>query len=131
MTVMFMVVFGKLMAQDIHDTIALKSVEIIGFTADRLFEKEEAGMRETKVDSIVMMEKISSSLSDLLSENTPIFIKNNGRGALATASFRGTAASHTQVVWNGININSPMTGSVDFSLIPVYIIDRERVVSED
>ncbi len=123
MTVMFMVVWGKLMAQDVQDTVVLKSVEIVGFTADRLFEKEEAGMRETKVDSIVMMEKISSSLSDLLSENTPIFIKNNGRGALATASFRGTAASHTQVVWNGININSPMTGSVDFSLIPVYIID--------
>ena len=125
MTVMFMVVSGKLMAQNIQDTVVLKSVEIIGFTADRLFEKEEAGMRETKVDSIVMMEKISSSLSDLLSENTPIFIKNNGRGALATASFRGTAASHTQVVWNGININSPMTGSVDFSLIPVAIPRKE------
>ncbi|MCF8365754.1 MAG: TonB-dependent receptor, partial [Bacteroidales bacterium] len=37
--------------------------------------------------------------------------------------FRGTAESHTQVSWNGININSPMAGMVDFSLIPVYIID--------
>jgi outer membrane cobalamin receptor len=64
------------------------------------------------------------SLSDLLSENTSVFIKNHGRGALATASFRGTAASHTQVSWNGININSPMAGMVDFSLIPVYLIDE-------
>ena len=80
-------------------------------------------MKETKVDSFVLMEKINRSLSELLSENTPVFIKSHGRGALATASFRGTAASHVQVEWNGININSPMTGMVDFSLIPVYVID--------
>ncbi len=42
---------------------------------------------------------------------------------MATASFRGTAPSHTQVSWNGISISSPMLGMVDFSLIPVYIID--------
>ena len=98
----------------------LKSVEIV---ASPEFNKEEAGMKETKVDSLVMLKKINMSLSELLSENTPIFVKSNGRGAMATASFRGTAASHTQVTWNGMNINSPMTGSVDFSLIPVYVID--------
>ncbi len=80
-------------------------------------------MKETKVDSFVLVQKINRSLSELLSENTSVFIKSHGRGALATASFRGTAASHVQVEWNGININSPMTGMVDFSLIPVYVID--------
>jgi len=92
-------------------------------TAERIFKKETAGMKQTKVDTLVLLEKKSVSLSELLSENTPVFIKSHGRGALATASFRGTAASHTQVTWNGININSPMTGMVDFSLIPVYVID--------
>jgi iron complex outermembrane receptor protein len=91
--------------------------------AERLFVKSEAGMKESFVDTLIILEKINLSLSDLLSENTPIFIKNHGRGALAAASFRGTAASHTQVTWNGININSPMAGMVDFSLIPVYVID--------
>ncbi|MGD2035277.1 MAG: Plug domain-containing protein, partial [Bacteroidales bacterium] len=80
-------------------------------------------MKETRVDSIVLTEKISLSLSDILAENTTVYIKNYGRGALATASFRGTAPTHTQVSWNGMNINSPMLGMVDFSLIPVYIID--------
>ena len=111
----------SLYAQGITDSIiVLKSVEIV---ASPEFNKEEAGMKETKVDSLVMLKKINMSLSELLSENTPIFVKSNGRGAMATASFRGTAASHTQVTWNGMNINSPMTGSVDFSLIPVYVID--------
>lgn len=92
--------------------------------AARIFQKETAGMKQSHVDSLVINHKSHLSLSDLLSENTPVFIRNHGRGALATASFRGTAPSHTQVNWNGIRINSPMAGMVDFSLIPVYIIDE-------
>jgi outer membrane cobalamin receptor len=91
--------------------------------ADREFMKETAGMKETQVDSLVFIQKRNLTLSELLSENTPLFVKSEGRGALASASFRGTAASHTRVNWNGININSPMLGMVDFSLIPVFIID--------
>lgn len=108
-------------SQGIRDS--LFQIREVAVTAERIFKKEAAGMKETKVDSFVLIEKINRSLSELLSENTPVFIKSHGRGALATASFRGTAASHVQVEWNGININSPMTGMVDFSLIPVYVID--------
>ena len=81
-------------------------------------------MRYQRVDSTILREKIHLSLSEVLSENSAVFIKNYGRGALATASFRGTAASHTGVIWNGMSITSPMAGMVDFSLIPVYIIDE-------
>ena len=110
-----------LLSQGMQDSVyAIKEVAI---TKERIFVKEEAGMKETHVDSVVLQNKASLSLSDLLSENTTVFIKNHGRGALATASFRGTSPSHTQVSWNGMNINSPMAGMVDFSLIPVYIID--------
>jgi outer membrane cobalamin receptor len=70
------------------------------------------------------MDKITVSLAEVLAENSTLYIKDHGRGALATASFRGTAATHTQVFWNGININSPMLGMVDFSLIPTNIIDE-------
>ncbi len=113
---------SALFAQGITDSlIHIEGVEIV---SSRVFSKETAGIRETHVDTSVIQNKMSMSLSDLLSENTPVFIKNHGRGALATASFRGTAASHTQVSWNGININSPLAGMVDFSMIPVYIIDE-------
>ena len=113
---------SALLAQGISDSlIHIEGVEIV---SSRIFIKEQAGIRQTYVDTSVIQNKMSVSLSDLLSENTSVFIKNHGRGALATASFRGTAASHTQVSWNGININSPMAGMVDFSMIPVYIIDK-------
>ncbi len=108
--------------QGIKDSVFnIKSVNV---RADYLFKKDEAGLTITHVDSLVFMEQITESLSGVLSGNTSVFIKDYGRGALATASFRGTAASHTQVRWNGININSPMTGMVDFSLIPIYLIDE-------
>ncbi len=108
-------------SQGIKDSVF--RIEEIKVTADRIFMKEEAGMKETRIDTTVLLEKANLSLSELLSENTSVFIKSYGRGALATASFRGTAASHAQVNWNGMNINTPMAGMVDFSLIPVYIID--------
>lgn len=108
--------------QGIRDSVF--QIGQVDITAESVFRKEAAGMKETEVDSSILTEKINLSLSELLSENTPVFIKSHGRGALATASFRGTAASHTQVNWNGVNINTPMAGMVDFSLIPVYIADE-------
>ncbi|MCE1200209.1 MAG: TonB-dependent receptor plug domain-containing protein [Marinilabiliales bacterium] len=71
----------------------------------------------------------SSRLSELIGQNSSIFIKEYGRGAMATASFRGTAPSHTHVEWNGLELNSPMLGMVDFSLIPIYIVDQVSILA--
>lgn len=83
----------------------------------------DIGAQKTPLDTTVLRENITNSLADVLSQNSSIFIKSYGRGTLATASFRGTAPSHTQVTWNGMKMNSPMLGMVDFSLIPSYLID--------
>ena len=48
-------------------------------SSDRIFEKESAGMKSSKIDTLVIAQKINLSLSDLLSENTPVFVKNHGR----------------------------------------------------
>jgi len=122
----WLILAGLLMAtplfsQGIRDSLFF--IEAVEVTGQRSSLKEEAGVKLTVLDSTILEEKASHSLSELLSENTSVFVKSNGRGAMATASFRGTAPSHTQVSWNGINISSPMLGMVDFSLIPVYIID--------
>lgn len=84
----------------------------------------EAAVVKTTIDTLVLAQTMNASLSELLSNHSPIFIKSYGQGSAATASFRGTAASHTQVEWNGLNINSPMLGQVDFSLIPVFLVDN-------
>jgi iron complex outermembrane receptor protein len=82
-----------------------------------------AGSKITKIDSNVLENKYAENLSDLLSENSSIFIKSSGKGALSTASFRGTNASHTKVNWNNINLSSPVLGMVDLSQIPMIIAD--------
>jgi len=113
---------GSSLSQGIEDSVfVLETVEIKAYQAQK---PEEAGMRFNRVDSLVMIRNLDASLAGLLSENTSVFVKEMGRGALATASFRGTAASHTRVNWNGMPMNSPMTGMVDFSLVPVYISDE-------
>jgi iron complex outermembrane receptor protein len=84
---------------------------------------KDIGVQQTKLDTIALRENISTSMADVLTQNTVIFIKSYGRATLSTASFRGAAPSHTQVTWNGMKLNSPMLGMVDFSLIPSYFID--------
>ncbi|KKM76699.1 hypothetical protein LCGC14_1377530, partial [marine sediment metagenome] len=58
-----------------------------------------------------------SFLTSLLAFNSNLYFKENGFGMVSSPAFRGTSASHTAVVWNGININSPLNGQVDFNTI--------------
>ena len=106
-------------AVGLNDTIQLHEVSILHRES-----MPEAASISTVVDSASMKHMQSRSLSELLSHRTSVYIKSTGRGALSTASFRGTDASHTKVYWNGIRINSPMVGQVDFSLIPVWLLDE-------
>ena len=84
---------------------------------------KEIGTTQTKMDSMTLKENIALSIADVLTFNSPIFVKSYGRATLSTVSFRGTSASHTQVTWNYMKINNPMLGMTDFSTIPSYFID--------
>jgi iron complex outermembrane receptor protein len=66
-------------------------------------------------DSI--LRKNQGSLTSLLVTNSTIYFKENGAGMVSSASFRGTTAQQTAVIWNGININSQLNGQTDFNTI--------------
>ncbi len=66
-------------------------------------------------DSI--LKKNATSLTGLLAFNSNIYFKENGFGMVSSPSFRGTNASQTAVIWNGISINSQLNGQTDFNLI--------------
>lgn len=110
-------------AQHAKDTLHLPEFEI---KSNYLLDNQ--GYKRVKLDSITLVPHLNADLSTILSEYTTIFIKSYGNGALATPSFRGTTAQHTQVEWNGINLNSPMLGQIDFSLIPVSQIDGIQIL---
>jgi outer membrane cobalamin receptor len=105
------------------DTIKINEV-VVG---RNIINGESAGYNKTLIDSSIMVNYSNRAIADILSENTGIFIKSYGMGGTATPSFRGTDASHTLVDWNGININSPMLGQTDLSLIPVGIMDDIQI----
>lgn len=81
------------------------------------------GTRVSTISRSTLESNRSHSLSELLSNNSTVYIKSLGQGAMATASFRGTAPSHTKVNWNGITLNPSMSNTFDFSQLPVFFSD--------
>lgn len=79
----------------------------------------------TLSDSV--MKRSQPSLTNLLNFNTPIYFKENGAGMVSSPSFRGTTASQTVVLWNGININSQTTGQTDFNTVNIRGFDKINV----
>ncbi len=111
-------------AQSLVDSIKqLKPVEISSL---RLNEFSSGNKCET-IDSAMLNKYATSNLADVLTNETQVFVKSYGLGSLATTSFRGAGASHTAVLWNGFNIESPMLGLLDISLIPSFFLNDVRL----
>ena len=104
-----------------NDTLMLEPIEI---SASQIYKKVEQKIMERKIDAAIVKSLKTISLSQLLIQHSPVFIKTYGPGGTASASFRGTTSSHTLVLWNGLQLNSPSLGEVDFSMIPVFFTDE-------
>lgn len=111
-------VFGQKNNKD--STVLLKEVNI---SSNRL-HNFGAGIKVQIIDSNTINQYKSGNLSNVLENESPLFIKTYGSGSLATSSFRGGSANHTAIIWNGFNISNPMNGQVDLSLIPVNFINN-------
>ena len=106
----------SLVARAQSDTIYLQEVKVYGLPISRYTSG-------SKVQHISGKEK-STTLTDFLGNESSLYFKNYGNGQLSTIAFRGTSASHTAVLWNGINVNSPTLGLTDFSLWPSFLLDE-------
>lgn len=69
----------------------------------------------------------TANLSELLRFQTPFYIKENGRGMVASPAFRGGTAQQTAFVWNGININSIFLGQGDINNLGLLNFDNISV----
>lgn len=105
------------------DCQQLNEVQVFGFSP----EKFMAGLKVQKIDSVNLARFQYQNLSDFLQFQAPIALKSYGSGQLTTISFRGTSASHTAVLWNGLNINSPTVGLSDLSTIPLMGFDQMAI----
>ena len=107
----------------LRDGLDIPDIEVVARRPMR-----DIGVEQTKIDSAMLHQNISLSMADILSFNSSIFVKNSGRATLSTVSFRGTSPSHTQVLWNGLRINSPILGTTDFSMIPSFLVDKATLL---
>jgi vitamin B12 transporter len=82
-----------------------------------------SGLYKTQTDSSLKTIYAQHSLSDLLNDNSAIFLKNYGSGGLSTISLRGGNAYQTALLWNGFNIASPLNGQADLSLQNIFFFD--------
>lgn len=121
-TVLFFCLLA-VMGNVISQTQDLKEVQV---SASR--RMKDTGLEQTTLDTTVLHQNLSYSMADILQGNTTLFIKSYGRATESTAEFRGTSPSHTQVTWNGMKINSPMLGTVDFSYIPGHFVDQATLL---
>ncbi len=89
-------------------------------TVTDLKSKMSAGyFAQNKIDSTTRSNFNASTVAQMLLQQNSCFVRSYGPANIASISVRGSTAQQTAVVWNGVNINNPMLGQADVSLLPV------------
>lgn len=104
------------------DTINVRTVTVTAFNHSR-----ELPLTSFEIDSAVAARRINEDLGNVLQFSSPVILKRMGSDGLASLSLRGMSGSHTSVLWNGMEINAPMTGQMDFALIPMFAADKIKI----
>lgn len=97
----------------------LQEVSIIQTKQEQL----ETSKKTISIDSLTLARYTTSSLANLLSNQSTVYIKSYGNGNIATSSMRGGNASHTALLWNGLNIQNPILGQPDLSIVPTLFFN--------
>ncbi|MDO6738012.1 TonB-dependent receptor [Wenyingzhuangia sp. 2_MG-2023] len=96
--------------------------------ADRYVKQENIGQKKISVSKL-QIEHNNNNPTETLRFNSAIAVRDNGNGGASSARFRGTSASNTAFLWNGININSFGLGQTDLNGISLATADEIIVKS--
>lgn len=105
----------------------LKGVNIIEKKDIKSFDYKQnytLGQRIQSMDSLVMKLYQKENLAQLISQQSPTFIKTMGTNGLATLSLRGASSAQTSLLWNGVPIQNPALGTADISIINTALFDQ-------
>lgn len=86
------------------------------------------GQQVQTIDSAIRAQYRQQTVSNLLSDRLPVFVKSYSFNGLATVSFRGASSAQSAVYWNGIPIQNAALGVADLSTLPVAFADKVEVV---
>ena len=93
----------------------LQEVTVLDYRSKNVAEN----FSQIKIDSNTQSNFVASCMQQLLLQQNSCFVKSYGPANIASLSIRGSTAQQTAVIWNGMNINNPMLGQADISLLPV------------
>lgn len=128
MSFVVQMLFSPLMAQRHDNEETSRAVDIAEVEVRARRQLSDIGVSRDDIDTSLLRSSVSLSMADVLMSATGVYVKHSGRASLSTVAIRGAGASHTQVTWNGLKINSPMMGQVDFSSIPAYFVGEAKVL---
>jgi vitamin B12 transporter len=106
-----------------NDPIPLQEVTVRSSRVDVF----AVGAHIDKPDTLLVKVLQSASLSELLAVSSGATINSYGVGGLSTISLRGGGGTQAAVVWNGINIQSPMNGGVNLSGMPTAFFGNIQI----
>lgn len=122
--VLLFVVFTSISIQtSAQEEQSLGEITVIAIKPERFM----VGQKVRVIDSALLAQSQFTTLANFLQFQAPISFKTYGAGQASSISFRGTSASHTAVLWNGININFPSLGQTDFSTMPLTGFDEMSI----
>lgn len=125
-SVFFLLFFQNLFSQkDSISVTKLKEVNVHG----KITPKSKKIAQKTLKITEKQLTKNHINFTNLLRYNSPISFRDYGNGGVSTARFRGTSASNTLVLWNGIPINAIGSGQTDFNSLSANLSDNIIVES--
>jgi iron complex outermembrane receptor protein len=119
-TFLIFVFFLHLMVngQSIDSLNTLENVEVM----DTRAKQYSIGYKVNELDKSLLKSFVGNSISDVLTSASNVNIKSYGPGGLSSISIRGGSPNHTAVLWNGINLQSPMNGGLNLSALPMDLL---------
>ncbi len=81
-------------------------------------------------DTLFMRKTSNLDLGNFLSQNTNLQYKSYGLGGNSNLSMNGGLSHHVPIIWNGMNLQDPLNGGTNLSVIPTFFFDGIYIQKE-
>ena len=107
-------------AQAVADTLTLEEITVQSTRFDA--ERKHQPISVTRFSAEDLEIYGTGSIAELIGKRSSAVVREYGPGGLSNLSMRGYSPGRTQVVWNNFNLNDPVNGVFDLSLMPANFI---------
>jgi iron complex outermembrane receptor protein len=107
-------------AQAVADTLTFEEITVQSTRYD--VEQKHQPISVTRFSAEELEIYGTGSIAEVINKRSSAMIREYGPGGLSNLSMRGYSPGRTQVVWNNFNLNDPVNGVFDLTLMPSNFI---------